>query len=228
MPGLTSRVFGLLESSQFEAGFVQKISSTLIVFSLATLVPTCLLAQKPHAHVRVHPPVMPMTSPPLGDLEPIPAVWDLLEGMENPQRDGLTDHGLSDTIKSAFNPFDQIGNSKVHTVDGLNFEGVGVSARWPTPDANGAVGSTEYVQVLNAAFAVYDKSTGALLYGPAWGSLNLGRLWEACAGAPAKVTPSSNRTRRQRAGFSPSTHTTPGDRITNASPFPRLQMPRPI
>lgn len=93
---------------------------------------------------------MQMTSPPLRDLEPIPAVWDLLEGMENPQRDGLTGHGLSDTIKSALNPFDQIGNSKVQTVDGLNFEGVGVSARWPTPEANGAVGSTEYVQAVNA------------------------------------------------------------------------------
>jgi hypothetical protein len=101
MPGLTSRAFGLLESSQFEAGFVQKVSSTLIVFSLATFVPTCLLAQKPRAQVRVYPPVMQMTSPPLRDLEPTPAVWDLLEGMENPQRDGLTDHGLSDTIKSA-------------------------------------------------------------------------------------------------------------------------------
>jgi hypothetical protein len=97
---------------------------------------------------------MQMTSPRLRDLVPIPAMWDLLEGMENPQRDGLTAHGLSDTIKSALNPFDQIGNSKVQAVDGLNFEGVGVSDRWPTPDANGAVGSTEYVQAVNAAFAV--------------------------------------------------------------------------
>ena len=140
----------------------------LVVFSLATFAPSCLWAQKTRAHARVIPPVIPVTSPSIRDLEPIPAVWDPLEGMENPQREGLTGHDPSDTIKSkAVNPFDRIANSKAQTVDGLNFDGVGVSGHWPTPDANGAVGSTEYVQVVNAMFAVYDKSTGAVLYGPA-------------------------------------------------------------
>ncbi len=34
-------------------------------------------------------------------------------------------------------------------------------------DANGAVGATQYVQGVNKAFAVFDKTTGALVFGPA-------------------------------------------------------------
>jgi len=34
------------------------------------------------------------------------------------------------------------------------------------PDANGAVGDTQFVQWVNHAFAIFDKSTGAVLYGP--------------------------------------------------------------
>jgi hypothetical protein len=156
-----------------------KPGAWLVVFFLATFAPSCLLAQEPSADVRVYPPVMQVTSPPLRDLEPTPAVWDLLEGMENPQREGLTGQYLSDAIKSrALNRFDRIGNAKVRTLDGLNFDGVGVSGHWPTPDANGTVGSTEYVQVVNAMFAVYDKSTGELLYGP----VGFAHPWKALAG----------------------------------------------
>src|SRR6266481_4029033 len=35
------------------------------------------------------------------------------------------------------------------------------------PDTNGAVGATQFVQMVNVTIAVYDKSTGALQFGPA-------------------------------------------------------------
>jgi hypothetical protein len=35
------------------------------------------------------------------------------------------------------------------------------------PDTNGAVGTTQFVQIVNVTFAVYDKRTGALTLGPA-------------------------------------------------------------
>ncbi len=38
------------------------------------------------------------------------------------------------------------------------------------PDTNGSAGATQYVQWVNLAFAVFDKSTHALLYGPAAGN----------------------------------------------------------
>jgi len=52
----------------------------------------------------------------------------------------------------------------------LNFEGIdfpGVSCNCAPPDTNGEVGATQYVQMVNEGFQVFDKTTGASLYGPA-------------------------------------------------------------
>ena len=46
------------------------------------------------------------------------------------------------------------------------------------PDTNGAVGATQYVQWVNESFAVFDKSTGAIVYGPAGGNT----LWSTFGG----------------------------------------------
>jgi hypothetical protein len=56
------------------------------------------------------------------------------------------------------------------------------------PDTNGAVGATQFVQMVNVTIAVYDKSTGALLLGPAaihtlW--LGFGGLCEFGGGTPS-------------------------------------------
>ncbi len=58
---------------------------------------------------------------------------------------------------------------------GLNFEGLGngfpnFSVDSAPPDTNGAVGATQYVQWVNESFAVFNKSTGALLEGPVPGN----------------------------------------------------------
>lgn len=55
---------------------------------------------------------------------------------------------------------------------GLNFEGIGAGFQnfnlsSAPPDTNGAIGATQYVQTVNASFAVFDKNTGAVLYGAA-------------------------------------------------------------
>ena len=46
------------------------------------------------------------------------------------------------------------------------------------PDTNGAVGATQYVQWVNAEFAVFDKVTGALVAGPTEGNT----LWAGFGG----------------------------------------------
>src|SRR5207237_1276316 len=65
--------------------------------------------------------------------------------------------------------------SNLATTSGLNFAGLGngdngfvVDAA--PPDTNGAVGITQYVQWVNESFAVFDKSTGALIKGPVAGN----------------------------------------------------------
>ncbi len=57
---------------------------------------------------------------------------------------------------------------------GLNFDGQSADDNrallgfaYVPPDTNGAVGASQYVQMVNVTFAVYDKRTGALEFGPA-------------------------------------------------------------
>ena len=74
---------------------------------------------------------------------------------------------------------------KVGTTSGLNFAGVGDTSNTPgnpcncaPSDTNGAAGATQFVQWVNTAFAVYNKSTGALVAGPTAGNA----LWAGFGG----------------------------------------------
>ena len=67
------------------------------------------------------------------------------------------------------------------TVLGLNFEGLGVGLGGGTgdpPDTNLSVGNNQVVETINFVFAVFDKSTGNLTYGPA----ALTSLWKGFGG----------------------------------------------
>jgi hypothetical protein len=71
---------------------------------------------------------------------------------------------------------------KVATTDLLNFDGLNDTnsdCSCAPPDTNGAVGATQYVQWVNAAFAIYNKTTGALISGPTAGNA----LWSGFAGS---------------------------------------------
>ncbi len=51
----------------------------------------------------------------------------------------------------------------------LNFDGIpfpGVGCNCAPPDTNGEVGATQYVQIVNEGFQVFNKSTGASILGP--------------------------------------------------------------
>jgi hypothetical protein len=66
---------------------------------------------------------------------------------------------------------------------GLNIEGLGQGQygfllNFSPPDTNGAVGAAQYVQWVNAQFAVFDKVTGALVTGPTDGNT----LWAGFGG----------------------------------------------
>jgi Abnormal spindle-like microcephaly-assoc'd, ASPM-SPD-2-Hydin len=63
-------------------------------------------------------------------------------------------------------------------IDGLGQGQYGFILDFAPPDTNGAVGSTQYVQWVNAEFAVFDKATGALLAGPTEGNA----LWAGFGG----------------------------------------------
>src|SRR2546422_11152453 len=63
----------------------------------------------------------------------------------------------------------------------LNFDGVpfpGVACNCAPPDTNGEVGATQYVQIVNEGFQVFDKATGASLLGPS----GITTLWNGFGG----------------------------------------------
>ena len=66
---------------------------------------------------------------------------------------------------------------------GLSFEGLGAgqygfAVTGAPPDTEGTVGATQYVQWVNTSFAVFNKSTGALIVGPTAGNT----LWSGFGG----------------------------------------------
>ncbi|HEX8678477.1 MAG TPA: hypothetical protein VF683_00845, partial [Chthoniobacterales bacterium] len=69
---------------------------------------------------------------------------------------------------------------------GVNFDGVGegLAGFKPAsnpPDVNGNVGATQYFQWNNTSFAIFNKTTGALEYGPAAGNTLFQALGGICA-----------------------------------------------
>ena len=63
----------------------------------------------------------------------------------------------------------------------LNFDGIsypGVNCFCAPPDTNGAVGATQYVQIVNTGLQVFDKSTGASVLGPE----SIQSLWSGFGG----------------------------------------------
>ncbi len=72
---------------------------------------------------------------------------------------------------------------EVNATGGLSFAGVGqgdygFNVQYAPPDTNMAVGSTQIVQWVNVQFAVFDKATGAKVYGP----VNGNTLWAGFGG----------------------------------------------
>src|SRR5712692_8605573 len=74
----------------------------------------------------------------------------------------------------------------VSTTPGLGFAGVGngdygFAPNAAPPDTNLAVGATQVVQWVNESFAVFNKSTGALVSGPTAGNTLFTNLGGGCA-----------------------------------------------
>lgn len=72
------------------------------------------------------------------------------------------------------------------TPTGVSWDAVGVGLAGfalgsNPPDVNGRVGVTQYMQWNNSSFAVFNKNTGALLYGPAAGKTLFQSLGGVCA-----------------------------------------------
>jgi subtilisin-like proprotein convertase family protein len=121
-------------------------------------------------------------SPPLRDMKVIPPSYEWLE--QNPTPEPKRWRGPSDPKASGPDAALQRRVSPlVNAVPGLSFDGVGIglgsySPNVAPPDTTGDIGTTQYVQWVNLAFAVFNKTTGALVFGPANGNT----LWQGFGG----------------------------------------------
>ncbi len=107
-----------------------------------------------------------------------------------PQWDNLSEHPVKPVPHSSAGGRDTVLQSKPSTTAATisaitNFDGVGVTTGYTIsgepPDTNGSVGTTQYVQWVNTAFAVYDKGTGAKVY-PASGFAAGNTIWSGFSG----------------------------------------------
>jgi hypothetical protein len=136
------------------------------LLSLSLLTPM-LFAQATPLRPEITPAVKNDVSPPLRDLISKP---DSGTQREIPLRSiplpssSSTDAPDQAVQSSASRPL-------AGTTPGLNFAGIGkgdygYSVTSAPPDTNGAVGDTQYVQIVNTDFAVFNKTTGAIQLGP--------------------------------------------------------------
>ena len=132
----------------------------LIPFSVSLLP-----AQTSHGPVEVSSAVQHDVSRPLFSMDSRSRVAEMRR--EKPlrliPRNLLATNGPDTAVQSTGGPL-------VNTTSGLNFPGVGngdygFAPNAAPPDTNGAVGATQYVQWVNESFAVFDKTTGAIVPG---------------------------------------------------------------
>ncbi|MGI8735416.1 MAG: hypothetical protein ACR2LM_19190, partial [Pyrinomonadaceae bacterium] len=131
------------------------------------------------------------TSIPLRDMKPHPVVLKT-EREANPRRKLPNNHKDSPdpVVQSRFHELTTLFTPNMPTPI-LNFNGIGfpgVACNCAPPDTNGEVGATQYVQIVNAGFQVFNKTTGASVLGPVgistiWAGFN-GPCETAGAGDP--------------------------------------------
>lgn len=117
-------------------------------------------------------------SPPLRDMKQLPMTF-------KPEREANDNPKIPHSHKDSKDTVVQSGSTAPVTAampgTQLNFDGIpfpGVSCNCAPPDTNGEVGSTQYVQIVNEGYQVFDKTTGASQLGPA----GIATLWQGFGG----------------------------------------------
>src|SRR5689334_12707205 len=114
-------------------------------------------------------------SPPLRDIQP-PFTPPRAEHEENIVRhinsvhQDQADPVVQSTLAAAAMP------SPILNFNGISFPGVACNCA--PPDTNGEVGATQYVQIVNEGYQVWNKSTGASVFGP----VGITTIWSGFGG----------------------------------------------
>ena len=119
-------------------------------------------------------------SPALRDVEPWPAqTVQEHEAAENPRISTGLHKDVPDQAVQKGSLLGELAPSIPAPI--LNFAGIpfpGVNCNCAPPDTNGDVGATQYVQIVNEGYQVFDKATGASVLGPN----SISSLWTGFGG----------------------------------------------
>ncbi len=160
----------------------QTFALAAVVAAAATFAPAPAAAQVRVPDVARRPvvslPVLHDVSIPLRDIKPIP-----------PRRGRFEKPIKLPNINFVNGPdsvVQRMVTQQVAATAGVGMEGVGLGNGYGVnaapPDTNGSVGDTQYVQWVNEAFAVFNKTTGAQIY-PATGGAAGNTLFSGFGGA---------------------------------------------
>ena len=118
------------------------------------------------------------TSPPLRDMKQAPIGSERKREREANENPRIPSHHIDSpdgAVQSLHAP------SLNMPATALNFDGIpfpGVACNCAPPDTDGEVGLTQYVQIVNEGFQVFDKSTGASVLGPS----GIETVWQGFGG----------------------------------------------
>jgi hypothetical protein len=170
-------------------GFVLcSIAILLALVGLGLFSGGSLSAQAPNANQQSSGPIVGASykndiSPPLRSMPPWKAS-DLKaqhEANENPKvpyrHHNTPDPVIQKSHVSTLNLLAPNVPAPIRNFNGIPFPGVGCNCA--PPDTNGAVGQTQYVQIVNEGFQVFDKATGTSLLGPN----SISSIWNGFGGA---------------------------------------------
>jgi hypothetical protein len=119
-------------------------------------------------------------SPAMRDIDPWPAErMQEHEAAENPKISTGLHKDAPDLVIQSGQMLRQLAPNTITPI--LNFAGIpfpGVICNCAPPDTNGEVGQTQYVQIVNEGYQVFDKTTGASIFGPA----SIESIWTGMGG----------------------------------------------
>ena len=154
---------------------MKKVLTPLFTLCAVLLLPTLVFGQGRIEKLPAAKAVKHDTSRPLREITPVKGKTNRKDF--EPKRPAEPGGEFNDpVVQSSAAPL-------VAITQGLNFEGVGdgltgFNVQYAPPDTTGDVGATQYVQWVNTHFAVFNKASGQIVYGPAAGNT----LWSGFGG----------------------------------------------
>lgn len=120
------------------------------------------------------------TSKPLRDMKPQPVFSKGQHENENPKIPNKHKDSPDPVVQSSFGDLKSLMAINMPSPI-LNFNGIGfpgVACNCAPPDTNGEVGATQYVQIVNEGYQVFNKTTGASMLGP----VGISTIWTGFGG----------------------------------------------